>query len=275
MKTALAYVGCMIAFSTACASLQAAQPGSQKSRVGAEQVELFAAMKSGDVAVRFLPKNAKEANVLIENKGNQPLAIKLPEAFAGVPVLAQIGGRGFPGGGGRAGGNPVGGAGGLGGAQGVGGGFGGGGLGGGGLGGGGLGGGGGLFNIEPGKVGKIKVATTCLEHGKQDPNARIHYELRPIESFTNNRQVIEVCAMLGRGEVSQNAAQAAAWHLTNGLGWEELANKDRVHLSNGYTEKYFTPEELAMAARVVEEAARRAGVERVKKSSSSDLASQK
>ena len=34
----------------------------------AEQVELFAAMKAGDVVVKLIPKNVKEANVLIENK---------------------------------------------------------------------------------------------------------------------------------------------------------------------------------------------------------------
>lgn len=64
--------------------------------------------------------------------------------------------------------------------------------------------------------------------------------------------------MLGRGEVPQNAAQAAAWHFTDGLSWEQLAAKDRVKLSNGYTEKYFSPQELAAAMRVTLEAARRA-----------------
>nr|HPM81878.1 hypothetical protein [Candidatus Anammoximicrobium sp.] len=85
-----------------------------KAGPAAKRVELFEAIKAGDIAVKLIPKDAKEANVLIENKAKQPLEIKLPEAFAGVPVLAQIGG-----------------------------GFGGGGFGGGGLGGGGVGGGGG------------------------------------------------------------------------------------------------------------------------------------
>jgi len=66
-----------------------------------------------------------------------------------------------------------------------------------------------------------------------------------------------VCKMLGRGEVTQNAAQAAAWHFTDGLSWEQLAAKDRVKLSNGYTEKYFSPQELAVAMRVTLEAVRR------------------
>jgi hypothetical protein len=64
--------------------------------------------------------------------------------------------------------------------------------------------------------------------------------------------------MLGHGQVSQNIAQAATWHLTDGMSWQELAHKDRVKLSNGYTEKYFAPQEIAMAMRVVSEAERRA-----------------
>lgn len=118
--------------------------------------------------------------------------------------------------------------------------------------------GGGFFNVAPDKVGKIKVTTVCLEHGKQEPNPRVAYKMVPIESFTQNAKTIEVCKMLGRGELSQNVAQAAAWHLQDGLTWEELAAKDRVHLSNGYTEKYFAPQELMVAARAVAVAANRA-----------------
>ncbi|MCY2993902.1 MAG: hypothetical protein NTY19_39410 [Planctomycetota bacterium] len=241
----------------------------------AEQVELFAAMKAGDVVVKLIPKNVKEANVLIENKLDKPLHIKLPDAFAGVPVLAQRGGMG--GGGMGGGGMGGGGMGGGGGQQGMGGGMGGGGMGGmggGGMGGMGGGGMGGFMNVDPGKIGKIKVATVCLEHGKQDPNPRVPYELRPIESFTENKDVVELCKMLGRGEVAQNTAQAAAWHLTNGLTWDQLVVKEKVHLSNGYTEKYFAPQEVAVAMKVVQETSRRAQAERTRGAATSRSASQ-
>lgn len=136
---------------------------------------------------------------------------------------------------------------------------GGGGMGGGGMGGGGMGGGGGggIFNIGPEKVGKIKVALMCLEHGKKDPDSRMEYEIRPIESFTNNASVIELCRMLGRGEISQNIGQAAAWHLANGLSWDELAEKDRIRLMDGSGERYFDRTELQFAMRVTDEALRR------------------
>ena len=48
----------------------------------------------------------------------------------------------------------------------------------GGMGGGGMGMGGGMFNVAPEKVGKFKVPTVCLEHGKHDPTPRVTYEIR-------------------------------------------------------------------------------------------------
>jgi hypothetical protein len=236
--------------------LFAAGPSPTRPAADSEVVEMFTAMDAGDIEVTFIGKNAKEANVLFKNKTDKPLAIKLPEAFAGVPVLAQ-----FCGGGGGGGGLGGGLGGGGGGQQGVGGGFGGGGAGGGGLGGGGGGAGGfggGFMNVAPEKVGKLTVAVVCLEHGKDDPNPRVKYEIKPIESFTDQPEVIEVCKMLGRGEVQQNTAQASVWHLASGLTWEQLASKDRVRLRNGYTEKYFTPQELLIAARITAHAVHRA-----------------
>jgi hypothetical protein len=118
-------------------------------------------------------------------------------------------------------------------------------------------GGGGMFNVGPEKVGRIKVALVCLEHGKKDPDSRMEYEIRPIESFTRNSSVIEVCKMLARGEVSQNVAQAAAWNLANGLSWDQLAAKDRVRLMDGSGSKYFNLSEIRAAIGVADEAVRR------------------
>ena len=196
-----------------------------------ETVEMFAAMKSGDIDVQLIFKDAKSGNVIITNKTKKPLSVKLPEAFAG--VHAQFGGGGLGGGG-------------MGG------------MGGGGMGGmGGMGGGGGFFNVAPDRPGKIKVAAVCLEHGKKDPNPRMRYEIRPIETFTDKPEIIELCKMVGRGEIPQNAAQAAAWHMANGLSWQELLHKDRVRHLNGTSEKYFTLAEIQLAARILMESLRR------------------
>jgi hypothetical protein len=136
-------------------------------------------------------------------------------------------------------------------------------MGGGGMGGGGTsgseigGGGAGVFNVLPERVRKLKAVTVCLEHGKQDPSPRMKYVIVPIESFTKQPEVVELCKMLSRGEIPQNVAQAAAWNLANGLSWQELAAKDRVRLMNGYTEKYFSQQEILCAMQVAGEAARR------------------
>ena len=203
-----------------------------------QSVDLFAGMNSGDLKVKFIPKNDREGQVLIENTTKQPLSVKLPSAFAGVPVLAQIG----AGGGGRqrnsnSNNNQN---------QSTGGGFGG--------GGGGFGGGG--FNVAPESVGKIKVPLVCLEHGKDEPNSRVPYEIRSIESYTKDARVHELLNMLGEGNLDQKAAQAAAWHFANNISWEELNAKRIHHLGGRPDERYFTPEQMQMATQIATEADR-------------------
>ncbi len=218
-----------------------------KSKSG-DRVELFAAMEADQVDVRLIPKNAEQATVIIKNKTNRPLSIKLPAAFAGVPVLAQIDRGGDRGGGG---GNIGGG----GGNQGMGGGMGMGGMGMGGM-------GGGFFNVGPDRVVKMKVVTVCLEHGKRDPNPRVPYEMKPIESFNKSPAVAELCKMLGNKEIDQVSAQAAAWHLCDNLSWDELARKVKVKHLNGRQEMYFNARHLNLAVQAVQKAHARAESER-------------
>jgi hypothetical protein len=118
--------------------------------------------------------------------------------------------------------------------------------------------GGGMFDVGPDRVGKIKVATVCLEHGKDDPNPRVAYELKPLEEFTDKAEVIEVCKMLGRGQLDQSTAQAAAWHLTDGLTWAQLAQKVRVKHLDGRVEMYFNGRQLNLAMQTVQVAHHRA-----------------
>jgi hypothetical protein len=200
-----------------------------------ETVEMFKAMEDGQISVKFIPKDSKQANVLIENKTDKPLNVKLPDAFAGVPVLAQLGV------GGGVGGNRGGSSSRNGGQnQSMGGGMGGMGMGGMGM------GGMGMFNIAPEKVGQIKVDTVCLEHGKSEPRAAIPYEIKPIDSINAKAGVKELCQMLGSGKIDQRAAQAAAWHLNNEMSWQELAAKRLKH-ANGTYEPYFKPQVIRAA----------------------------
>jgi hypothetical protein len=108
---------------------------------------------------------------------------------------------------------------------------------------------GGFFNVPAEKVGKFDVTTVCLEHGKAEPQAKMAYEVKPIEEFTTKTGVRELCESLGTGQISQYAAQAAAWHLNNNMTWEQLAAK-RIRHANGTMEPYFTQEELTAAAQL-------------------------
>jgi hypothetical protein len=211
-----------------------------------ERVELFAAVADQLIDLRVVPKDATQATVIVKNKTNRPLSIQMPAAFVGMPVLAQNVGnnRGGGGGGNNNSSNTANQSfgGGMGGMM------------------GGMGGmmGGGFFDVGPDRVGKIKVATVCLEHGKEDPNPRVAYELKPITEFTDKIELAEVCRMLGDGRLDQPSAQAAAWHLSDGLSFQELATKVRVQHLNGQVEMYFQPQQLQAALRAVHVAHRRA-----------------
>ncbi|HTN03736.1 MAG TPA: hypothetical protein VL132_17730 [Planctomycetaceae bacterium] len=230
----------------------------------AERVEMFAAIEEGRISAKLIPRNALGGNVLFENKTDQPLTIELPAAVVGTSIHNQFGG-GFGGGGGLGGGGLGGGQGGLGGGQGggqqsVGGGFGGGqgGLGGGqgGIGGGGgVGGGlgGGFFSIPAGKRVSIPLTSVCLEHGKPEPSQTSDYVLVPVDQFSTDPVLPELLSLVSSGRASAEAAQAAAWHVSNGMPWDELRAKRRMHLTSG-SSPYFSEAQLAEAKRIVESA---------------------
>lgn len=217
---ALAAAAALVAGVAAAGGRSKAAREKQPTTSDAEAVEFFAAIADRRISVKLIPKNSTQAQVLIANQTRKPLDVRLPRAFAGMPILAQAGG-GLGGGGSQAVG--------------------------GGLGGGGLGGGGGFFNIPPQKTARLKVPCVCLEHGKSEPRPAIPYEIRPIEEFSSDAAVAELCTMLGEGQIGQRAAQAAAWHLANGMNWQALAAKEIVHL-NGRREPYFSAAELFSGA---------------------------
>ncbi|MGA2031664.1 MAG: hypothetical protein ABSG68_05370 [Thermoguttaceae bacterium] len=239
-----------------------------KSAPEARTVEMFAAIQRGDIAVKLIPKDSRSCRIIIENKTHQPLNIKLPETFAGVPAPLQIG-DGRPGGDDDALPTPVviqrqdeiplsvklpdgfvpvlaqpGGA-----ArpaarnnnnnnqnQGV----------GGGMGGMGMGMGGGMMYVAPEKVGQFKVPTVCLDHGKGEPRPNIPYDIKPLESYTDKPAVYELCRLLGTGQIDQRAAQAAAWNLNNNMSWQQLAAK-QLRFADGSRQPYFAAQEIQAA----------------------------
>ena len=224
------------------------------------QVGLFEAMDAGHVDVKFIPHDASKANLLVKNLTDKPLDIRLPSAFAGVPVLGQMGmGMGGMGGGmggmGGMGGGGMGGGGGQAMGGGMGGGMGGMGGGMGGMGGG-MGGMGGMMRVAPERMRKMQVTTVCLEHGKPDPNPKMPYKIVPLDQVTKDPKVTVLCEALGNGLVTQNTAQAAAWHLMDKMSWGELAAKNRVESKYLGTIRWFSAIELRTAAAVVSECQR-------------------
>lgn len=225
-------------------------------------VDVFDAMRDGDLGVQFIPKNSREATLILTNNTDAPLNVHLPEAFAATPVLAQFGGAG--------GGNnnrntnnnnnnnknqSVGtgtnnnnrGAGGFGGAaangqgaapaanvQ--------------------AGNGGAAFSIPPERVVKVKLPTVCLEYGKQEPAAHIPYTIVPIDKYTTNPELQELCRLLGTGKVDQQIAQAAAWHLANHMNWDQLADLKHFPHNRGYSYPIFTPEQIRAAMMLTDRA---------------------
>jgi len=208
-------------------------------------VEMFAAMQNGDIDVKLIPKDATEARILIKNNTKQPLNVKLPDAFAGRPILAQ--GRAGGGGGGANSG---------GGNQSMGGGM-------GGMGGGMMGGGMGMMSVPPEQLGQFKVPTVCLEHGKKDPRPQVPYEIVPLDKVTKDPAVKELLIAFGKEKLDQRVTQAAAWHLANDMSWEELAGKRIEHL-NGTSELWFNPREIQAGMYVASSAMATAVAERAK-----------
>jgi hypothetical protein len=216
----------------------------------APPVDLFDAVDDGQAEMTFIAKNDHAGRVILTNKTKRPLRLKLPEAFAGVPVLAQFGGGGGARGGGGGFSSGTGG-----GQQTTGGGFGG---GGGGFGGG--GGGGGFFSIPPEQTRKVDVPLLCLDHGLRDPSSSKPYKLVAAESHLDNPAVIELLKAFGRGELRHDAAQAAAWHLSSNMSWNQLAAKLSGTRRSFARRPYFSAAAIRAGIAYANEARRRAVV---------------
>jgi hypothetical protein len=231
----------------------------------ARAVELFEGIEHKAFNARLIPKSALEGSVFVENRSDQALTVVLPPAVAAVQVLKQ--GFGGAGAGGRGGANQAGGFGGPGGqGQALGGGFGAGGFGaagggGGGGGGGFAGGGGGFFTVPPHRTVRIPLTSVCLQHGKPEPGSQMTYRLLPVDRLIDDPVLPQLLSAVGAGQLDSGVAQAAAWHLSDSMSWEALAEKKIEHLGGIDPEPYFSPEQLA-AAREAVTTARLAALER-------------
>ena len=63
--------------------------------------------------------------------------------------------------------------------------------------------------------------------------------------------------MVGTGKLPRKSAQAAVWHLSDNMSWEQLQQKYKVYLGRGVP--YFTNAELHLARKMFDHAAEIAG----------------
>lgn len=253
-----------------------------------EQVNFFEAMESGQIETRLIPKNALGGNVLIENKTDKPLNVKMPEVAVGVPFHAQFGGGGGFGGQQGGFGGQQGGFGGGGGQQQQGGGFGGqqGGFGGqqGGGQGGFFGGGGGFggvgmtqqvtYSVPPERTISVPFTSVCLEHGKPEPTPSSRYKLVPLETVSSDPVLYELLSVVGTGKVDSQSAQAAAWHLTDKMTFDQLAAEKITHLGGQAPTPYFTQAQLQGARQLLALSTKRMEERKEKSTSESSQTSQ-
>jgi len=233
----------------------------------APQVDLFEAVDRGHVTVRLIPKSAKGGRVLIENKTDKPLTVKIPEAVAGVSIHSQIanvqggnqgqvlfgldkvgagneqGPQQLGGGIGPALGKdqPAGNNPGFGPGQGI----------------GGQGIGQGLFSVPAGTVISLQFNSVCLEHGKPEPTSNSKYTLIPVSRISRDPVLYQLLVVVGAGKVDKQAAQVAAWHLANRMSFQELSVVTNTTVGSLTQTPDFTLDQITKAEQLVARARER------------------
>ncbi|HET6425372.1 MAG TPA: hypothetical protein VFG20_16915, partial [Planctomycetaceae bacterium] len=112
-------------------------------------------------------------------------------------------------------------------------------------------------SIPPEQVGSLPFNSVCLQHGKADPSVKSEYVLVPVEKFSKDPVLHQLLSAVATGKVDPQAAQAAAWHITDKMSWEQLANKAVQHTGGVAPTPYFTPAQLAGAQALLAQAKKR------------------
>ena len=99
------------------------------------------------------------------------------------------------------------------------------------------------------------------------------YRIYKVEDFNDNPVLEETLKLVAVGQIDPQAAQAATWHITDKMSWEQLAAKSSPHIGRPAT-PYFSAETLARAQNIHVTAVARAK-EREQNSDKSAVASAK
>jgi anti-sigma factor ChrR (cupin superfamily) len=93
--------------------------------------------------------------------------------------------------------------------------------------------------------------SVCLEHGKPEPTPSSRYKLVPVEQVSQDPVLYELLTVVGTGKVDSQAAQAAAWHLTDKMSFQQLAAKAMTHLGGLPPTPYFSQAQLQGAQQLL------------------------
>jgi hypothetical protein len=223
-------------------------------------VDLFDAIEEGSVETTVIARSANEATLFVTNKAHAAVSIQVPKALVAVQVLKQFFpqgagnaglGAGFPGGNSGntgmsqpIGGGPQNGANNnrqgvglnaIGNGNGVGNNF-----------------GNGIFSVPPQKTVQVPLKTLCLAHGRPEPRSRMKYQLVKLEDYTNDPALQETLKLYAAGEADLQTAQAAVWHLTDKMSWEDLRSKEIDRLGGVEPLSYFSQKEVDGAESLIE-----------------------
>lgn len=227
----------------------------------ARVVDLFEGEKDRQLGLRMVAQNPKSGLVFVTNRSPESLTVAVPKAVIGVHILPQFGqgqglgnqngfgqGNGFgnqqAGGGGGLGQNTGGTLGPMGnnqgfpgqqnGANGL------------------NPAGNGFFSIPPGKTVQLQLRSVCLSYGRPDPTPAMKYKLVRVEDQVSDPVLQELLAGINERS-DRDAVQAAAWHLANGLSWEQIAKISNQRLAGVFT-PMFSAGEVRNANLLVETA---------------------
>lgn len=97
--------------------------------------------------------------------------------------------------------------------------------------------------ISPGQTIEVPVPSVCLNFGMPTPTAKNVFDLKDVDSYSPDARVRRALKSLATLGTSQTVAQAAMWHVCNGMSYDQLARQDVIS---------FNAHELAQAARFVD-----------------------
>ena len=75
------------------------------------------------------------------------------------------------------------------------------------------------------------------------------YQITKMSDFSKDPVLEEVLKMVSNGQLDSQSAQAATWHITDKMSWEQLAAKSTPHIGRPAT-LYFTSEQISRAQQI-------------------------